>query len=372
MEATNSTRPSALRCDPIVVTLVHGTFDANAKWTERDSKLCAKLSQELGEDLHFDKFPWSGKNQQRDRESAVAQLADHLTAMSTTFPRSPHFLIGHSHGGNIIRWALGKRDLRTCSIMGVATISTPFIDIKEKNYLFNISTMFRCWKILSTISFALFYLSAAVIYNGITEYIVYPLRVINSGVAVITFMIILSATILLIYIVISKSLDFAKNKLLLSIEKCQRSFFAMHSRSPSLPTPFLCIYTIGDEVRLLFRGANLIVGVWQVVGSIAQITSKFYQRFLSDTVKPAAPFLLFVGSMISLFIMIGNAAGEHASSYIFVEYLLPLTKLAVLLNIGFPLAIGIGVFLYGTPRVLDFLAVDIFSSMRPQGVIPSP
>ena len=94
---------------PIILTLIHGTFDTNARWTDPDSAFSKTITETIGGDVLITKFKWSGRNSEGDRRAAAKQLIDHIAANSTYFPASPHFLVGHSHGGNIVRWALGSR-----------------------------------------------------------------------------------------------------------------------------------------------------------------------------------------------------------------------------------------------------------------------
>jgi hypothetical protein len=88
-----------------LVTLVHGTFDRHARWTKPDSLVCRRL-QTAVEKLHIAPFDWSGLNSYLGRELAASDLADHIAYVTKRYPASRHFLIGHSHGGNLIKWAL--------------------------------------------------------------------------------------------------------------------------------------------------------------------------------------------------------------------------------------------------------------------------
>ena len=89
---------------PIVVTLVHGTFAKGAPWTKDGSILRRKIAAELGsleKDVIFDVFEWSGRNTHKARVKAGYRLADHIRELKKHYPIAQHFVVAHSHGGNV-------------------------------------------------------------------------------------------------------------------------------------------------------------------------------------------------------------------------------------------------------------------------------
>lgn len=114
---------------PTVITLVHGTFARGTPWTQPGSILRRKLADEMRErcgEVNFDVFEWSGKNTHKARIRAGYELADHVKRLREEHGRCRHFIVAHSHGGNIA--LLAHKHLRSYDhAVGVATLGTPFI-----------------------------------------------------------------------------------------------------------------------------------------------------------------------------------------------------------------------------------------------------
>jgi pimeloyl-ACP methyl ester carboxylesterase len=111
----------------LVVTLVHGTWAANAAWLRADSALSRSLLAAFPDHvLRFVPFRWSGRNSVSARFRAGQVLAQKLSAMRQEWPAARHVLVGHSHGGFVALSALrgATTDER---IRGVACLSTPFL-----------------------------------------------------------------------------------------------------------------------------------------------------------------------------------------------------------------------------------------------------
>lgn len=110
----------------VCVALVHGTWASNAQWTHEDSSLRRELERRagaLGMRVDFSISTWSGSNGMESRARATEQLRAHLASSISQNPTAPHFVIAHSHGGNIALRSI--EDQR--GILGVVTLSTPFI-----------------------------------------------------------------------------------------------------------------------------------------------------------------------------------------------------------------------------------------------------
>jgi hypothetical protein len=95
-----------------VVTMIHGTFAKNALWTSDGSNLCKALREHLPGDLVIRRFPWSGANRNSDRIEAAKKLADALNENLASYPYAAHFVIAHSHGGNLALYAMGDSRLQ--------------------------------------------------------------------------------------------------------------------------------------------------------------------------------------------------------------------------------------------------------------------
>lgn len=133
--ADDASNTSAARETPIVVTLVHGTFAKDATWTKDGSILREQLAQDFadrGLDLEIDRFEWSGENSHRARIKAGRELAAHLERQYARDPMIRHFIIAHSHGGNVALYAHKHLD-KAKHALGIAMLGTPFLTANMTN-----------------------------------------------------------------------------------------------------------------------------------------------------------------------------------------------------------------------------------------------
>src|SRR5262249_25416308 len=110
-----------------LLTLLHGTYAANAAWTHDGSEFCDRMREGLRvprDHVKIDTFHWTGHNSVRARTRAATHLRTHLQTVSQAHQGYRHFVIGHSHAGNIILKALSETHL---PVAGVVCLSTPFI-----------------------------------------------------------------------------------------------------------------------------------------------------------------------------------------------------------------------------------------------------
>lgn len=82
----------------------------------------------------FGTFEWSGRNTHKARVKAGYELAAHIRDLRKSCPKCQHFIIAHSHGGNVA--LLAHKHLRTqLHAAGIATLGTPFIYATVRDYL---------------------------------------------------------------------------------------------------------------------------------------------------------------------------------------------------------------------------------------------
>jgi pimeloyl-ACP methyl ester carboxylesterase len=115
----------------VVVTLVHGTWAQSATWMLPDSALCRRLIETSGGRLALMPLRWSGGNTVQARNRAATHLATHIDAVARRFPGANHYIIAHSHGGNVALYALRQRP--SARISGLACLSTPFLHVRNRN-----------------------------------------------------------------------------------------------------------------------------------------------------------------------------------------------------------------------------------------------
>ena len=115
-----------------VITLVHGTFarlpTRDADWTREGSLLRRNLDAALGNDVVFVPFRWSGMNWPVARYRAADRLREHFVDTALRHPERSHYLISHSHGGNVCLYALRDANRAGSTVPnGAVCLSTPFI-----------------------------------------------------------------------------------------------------------------------------------------------------------------------------------------------------------------------------------------------------
>jgi pimeloyl-ACP methyl ester carboxylesterase len=103
----------------IVLTLIHGTWAPHAPWTLPDSPLRKALAGQLGDRIAFETLEWSGANTHRARREAAQKLRAQLADSIAANPLARHFLVAHSHGGNVALYAMADATLRQ-HIAGIA------------------------------------------------------------------------------------------------------------------------------------------------------------------------------------------------------------------------------------------------------------
>lgn len=126
------------------IVLVHGTwgrgFDPDTvapppvpRWFEPESEFCrtlkGRLAGRLGSAVVVE-FLWSGANSIREREEAAAELAAFLDRSIVQAPQALHFILAHSHGGNVAIDALAKME-QSAGRIHIVTLATPFLSISQ-------------------------------------------------------------------------------------------------------------------------------------------------------------------------------------------------------------------------------------------------
>jgi hypothetical protein len=100
-------------------------------WTEPASTFVQALER-LG-DVHFEPFRWTGSNSHRARCLAAIQLRQHIKNCASKYLPQDHFIIAHSHGGNVALYALRDKSMARY-VSGVVCLSTPFIHCRVRDF----------------------------------------------------------------------------------------------------------------------------------------------------------------------------------------------------------------------------------------------
>ena len=121
------------------IILVHGTFaSTKTGWASLENGFLAKIHKALynltGQLYFIYSFEWSGSNSLYARQSASVRLMQMLKELSES--HSSLHLIGHSHGGTIIQYALenhsylNKKNTWKDKVKSWTTVGTPFYKFK--------------------------------------------------------------------------------------------------------------------------------------------------------------------------------------------------------------------------------------------------
>ena len=168
---SNDINKEDLELDYIFV-LVHGTFARDAGWTHPGSKMSVMLKNAIPGDALVTTFEWSGRNSHGARLFAGAELAQRLRLLRSLHPGASLHVVAHSHGGNVVAYALreaGVRDL----LDGVVFLGTPFIIAIPRS----LKPTLRLLKTVSIVLSALGLLVLAFLALAVTTLVVYETTV---------------------------------------------------------------------------------------------------------------------------------------------------------------------------------------------------
>jgi hypothetical protein len=116
------------------ITLVHGTFAPDAPWTREGSVLRNTLQSSLDGTVLFSAPNWGGANSPGTRRTAAGHLAEHLTSQFTAHPHASHFIIAHSHGGNVALMACCEAT-SSARLKGLVCLATPFLSYTPRRFI---------------------------------------------------------------------------------------------------------------------------------------------------------------------------------------------------------------------------------------------
>lgn len=118
---------ASMNSDRELWILVHGTFAADASWTSTESDLSRALL--ASGQIDVESFRWSGSNSGVARAKAGRELAAIIASRNEQYTTVS--VVGHSHGGNVIRQAC--RDLPVGAINQAIFLGTPFINAERRD-----------------------------------------------------------------------------------------------------------------------------------------------------------------------------------------------------------------------------------------------
>jgi len=115
-----------------VITLVNGTWSPKPPWMKSGSVLRVAIDEAFVIPPIMYEFSWPGRNSVAAREVSAKKLAAQLVVQQGRHPTARHFVIGHSHGGNV---ALRAVEIgRLYPNVSIVCLSTPFFNAALRDY----------------------------------------------------------------------------------------------------------------------------------------------------------------------------------------------------------------------------------------------
>ena len=256
-----------------LILLVHGTFAKNAPWTSEDSFFSKQLKEEIKESYDIGTFQWNGKNSHSSRIRAGKELSEGvLECIKKGYKKL--ILIGHSHGGNVILYAIKNIDISKIKIE-IVTLSTPFINtiLKERNSNLNYLVFISILK--SILLFALSYIIIFFLYT----YFIDKELVLEKPSTIFRVIIYLSFWIPILIIYSSKKAK-VKEKIWTQIkDKYQKISIVSDNEIRILVT-----YFEGDKVKgwvmNWIKSSNVIIYLYDKYRLLTEFTWKQTERYL--------------------------------------------------------------------------------------------
>jgi hypothetical protein len=132
---------AAQQPEPAIVESSSGaSAPTKIPWNEANSDFANRVRELVnGVDgtLQWDKFTWSGENSEASRRQHARGLLSKLFSLEQQ--KSPYVVIGHSHGGSVLAFALqlaAKSGSSLPNMRAWITVGTPFLHHKKKTFLY--------------------------------------------------------------------------------------------------------------------------------------------------------------------------------------------------------------------------------------------
>lgn len=123
-----------------VVVFVHGTWGRGilpfrltpvAAWCKEGSQIRETIQATLDCPVHFEAFPWSGRNSTGARLAAANHFLEYLSSVRHKWPELPIHIVAHSHGGNVAMYCLRDESARA-EVKSLTCMSTPFLIVRPR------------------------------------------------------------------------------------------------------------------------------------------------------------------------------------------------------------------------------------------------
>jgi len=245
---------TAVQASPlVVVTLVHGTWGGDTPWTKDGSPLREAIECQLDSRTRFRCFKWSGINTHHARLTAGKELGQYLWQGIREFPEARHVVVTHSHGGNVLLYALRDRALQD-KVSAAVCMGTPFIYCVERNIRGAIDYLQR-YKVAVFVSIYF----AIVLIGGLLMEILdtaFPGWFENSTSGTL-FVVASWAAILGVAFLFSRGLKQWPT----SAPHVQQRVIEELQPPQVISVPFLCVSFVGDEAGLVLKAVQAVANV---------------------------------------------------------------------------------------------------------------
>lgn len=254
------------------IILVHGTWAPRAAWVEGGS-LLAQALRKSSRGAAIRAFRWSGRNAHSARIGAGSELASFLLELHRECGLRDFQLIGHSHGGNVILYAL--RDPQVAPLVRrLAFLGTPFIATgrRDAHDIADQAGGLFAWLLVAPILAALAWVAVA---SGLL-----PMAVVAPA-----------AFAMLILVGNSPAFGGFKENIIRSIHaglRRRQDHFAAEISTPVPGVPCFVAYVAGDEALLHLTSVELLSDIqWRSIEALRSAV-------------PAAGLVFVWGSLIIL------------------------------------------------------------------------
>jgi hypothetical protein len=128
-------------------------------WSDPNSTFCTALAAALAPaSVTFHLSRWGGSHSFRARERGVDIVRKDLEMMIKDRPTASHYVIGHSHGGNVAMRAVSNQ--YAPKIAGLVCMATPFLHVRrrgDRHYYSILVTAVFLWTVVLIPSIAVFF-----------------------------------------------------------------------------------------------------------------------------------------------------------------------------------------------------------------------
>jgi pimeloyl-ACP methyl ester carboxylesterase len=255
------------------IILIHGTFARGTSWSRTGSDLTRPLKESFP-DASTLPFDWTGVNSHDARIAAGRELATFIRQLQADHPNRKIALIGHSHGGNVLLYALRESGIASV-VTSVVFLGTPFFRFKKIPYE-QANRIFV--NVIGVVAFILSMLVAWFAWVRLTPEGLHFLSLSESknrtvavvGTALSIFVPLMSFS--LVAALAQQTLGVALAKILL---RKRRSVFLQIS-APALERPALVCRSIWDEAYLYLAGLALVTSTPFFIWSVTLICIRMF------------------------------------------------------------------------------------------------